>query len=161
MLMTPEDRKFRKKFWSRVDVRDPAECWFWTGPLRNGYGYIRDISGRQRQAHAVTYEWALGPIPPGLEPDHLCRKRACVNPLHLEAVTRQENMRRSPIVGRHANRTWMTTRSRAWKLTVEEVREIRSRAADGETQGAIAERFGIHKTMVSMIVSRKRWPHVT
>jgi len=47
-----------------------------------------------RSAHRLSYETEIGPIPEGLELDHLCRVRSCVNPLHLEPVTHQENVRR-------------------------------------------------------------------
>lgn len=47
------------------------------------------------------YEYYRGPIPDGLELDHLCRRRDCVNPAHLEPVTSSENKRRSPLVGRY------------------------------------------------------------
>lgn len=67
-------------------------CIKWTGALdRDGYGRVgRDCD----LAHRVAYEREFGPIPEGLEIDHLCRVRSCVNPEHLEPVTHAENMRR-------------------------------------------------------------------
>ena len=65
-------------------------CWEWTGAhTKAGYAAIRD-----GYLHRLSYEHFIGPIPDGLEIDHLCRNRGCCNPLHLEAVTHAENMRR-------------------------------------------------------------------
>ena len=67
-------------------------CWIWTGALNSdGYGsYMDGIP-----VHRVAYRWFVGPVGEGFEIDHLCRNRACVNPHHMEPVTRTENMRRS------------------------------------------------------------------
>lgn len=69
-------------------------CWEWTGSTtKAGYGMVwRD--GKQRYAHRVLYELLVGPIPEGLEIDHLCRTRNCVNPGHLEPVTGSTNVLR-------------------------------------------------------------------
>lgn len=75
----------------------PGGCWLWTAPLRNdGYGEIGSggREGKQILAHRASYLSFVGPIPDGLELDHLCRVRCCVNPAHLEPVTRAENNRR-------------------------------------------------------------------
>jgi len=68
-------------------------CWIWQGPKNNrGYGWW----GR-KLAHRRMYESIRGPIPKGLELDHLCRVTACVNPDHLEPVTHAENVRRGTV----------------------------------------------------------------
>lgn len=75
-----------------------GDCWKWGGPLYNGYGKV-SYKGHRGPAHRVVYELLVGRIPAGLEIDHLCYNRACVNPAHLEPVTRLENIRRSHITG--------------------------------------------------------------
>lgn len=73
---------------------DENGCWLWTASLdKNGYGQMT-LEGRCRRAHQVSYENFIGEIPVGLEPDHLCRNRRCINPRHLEYVTHLENVRR-------------------------------------------------------------------
>jgi hypothetical protein len=83
------------RFWLRVDFG--PYCWTWTGGrmgARKAYGCIT-VQRAPRAAHRWSYEFCVGPIPRGLQLDHLCRNTLCVNPDHLEPVTQQENNRRS------------------------------------------------------------------
>lgn len=83
------------RFWSKVVKTD--SCWVWTGSKNSlGYGQIviGGASGRKVKAHRYAYESVIGPIPDGLELDHLCSNPSCVNPAHLEPVTHLENVRR-------------------------------------------------------------------
>lgn len=90
------------RFWERVEKCPITECWLWTGAtIPNGYGSFykwRDKHNKpvQELAHRWSYRFFnKKTIPPKYEIDHLCRVKNCVNPAHLEAVTRLVNMRRS------------------------------------------------------------------
>lgn len=77
---------------------DANGCWLWQGSLATGPGYGRVTTPQGKVlAHRFVYERLVGPIPPGLTIDHLCRVRHCVNPAHLEPVTQHVNVHRSPI----------------------------------------------------------------
>jgi len=79
-----------QRFYDKVEYRS-GNCWLWRGSRTNeGYGTFR-IDGKMNTAHRWAYEAEHGPIPSGLQVDHLCRMRGCVNPLHMEAVTHAEN----------------------------------------------------------------------
>lgn len=83
-----------------------AECWVWQkGKSRDGYARIQ-VGRKSRDAYRVAYEAFVGPVPEGLELDHLCRNRACINPAHLEPVTRRVNVLRGvSIVAVNARKT--------------------------------------------------------
>jgi hypothetical protein len=89
------DPRRRIHRWSAMSSISSVEagCWEWLGERHKGYGRIR-VNGRQQQAHRVSYEAFIGPIPDGLTIDHLCGNPACVNPEHLEAVSLRENIMR-------------------------------------------------------------------
>ncbi len=90
---------------SYVTVGSLRECWIWNGCTRYGYGLI-NVDRKCCPAHRVLYELLVGPVPKGLVLDHICHNpkscgggascphRKCVNPTHLELVTREENTRR-------------------------------------------------------------------
>lgn len=81
--MTVEDRGYVTPCW----ISNRAQC-------RGGYTVFTYPGGRHTQTHRAAYELWVGPIPDGLVLDHLCRVRACCNPVHLEPVTHRENIAR-------------------------------------------------------------------
>lgn len=118
-------------------------CWIWqkgTAKQKYPYGLVYDENRRHLPAHRVYYERAKGPIPEGLDLDHLCRQPSCVNPDHLEPVTPAIN----------------TRRGNAAKLTEEDVAEIR-RLSGMLTQREIGGRFGVTQSSVSRVLSRETW----
>jgi len=81
-----------ERFWAKVDVRGPDECWLWTAYLSfNGYGQFW-FNGTNTTAHRVGYQLVHGPLEPHMEVDHRvsCPKH-CVNPAHLRATTTKQN----------------------------------------------------------------------
>lgn len=79
----------QERFWAKVDKS--GECWLWTGSVSgDGYGRFRS-KGESRGAHRISWELSNGPIPGGMEIDHKCWTPSCVNPHHLQVVTRKLN----------------------------------------------------------------------
>lgn len=78
-----------KLFWQKVDKS--GGCWRWTGCMtKKGYGHVT-IQGRTRLAHRISWEWENGPIPEGMQVDHICHTPECVRPSHLRLATNKEN----------------------------------------------------------------------
>lgn len=86
----------RERFDKYSPDRPSDGCWEWAGHRNDkGYALLRQGSDAHVYAHRLSYELHVGPIPDGLQVDHLCRNRACVNPSHLEPVTQHVNILRS------------------------------------------------------------------
>jgi len=91
-------KDIRERFMAKVEYDPNGGCWLWAGANDGGRGYGRFRASHAlatTQAHRASYLLFCDAIPNGLEIDHRCRVPACVNPDHLEAVTREENMRRA------------------------------------------------------------------
>lgn len=92
------------RFWAKVDKTET--CWIWTAAVDRGYGKFR-WHGSMSAAHRVAYEVLVGPIPDGFTLDHVaerCGSKLCVNPDHLEPVTRGDNVRRYYALVTHCGR---------------------------------------------------------
>ncbi len=109
----PKGQTLEERFLDKVYHEPNTGCWLWGGAATGisttsigGYGAIRlgaEDGSRQIYAHQLSYMLYHGPVPEGLEIDHLCSVRLCVNPDHLEAVTALVNTRRIHERGRCPN----------------------------------------------------------
>jgi hypothetical protein len=116
-------------------------CKVWLGaPHKTGYASTTRAGGSV-YLHRKAYEEARGPVPPGLELDHLCGVKNCLNVEHLEPVTHAENIRRCA----HT------------KLTVEDVREIRGSSL---SQVELAKKYGVTNHAIWRVVHRHTWKDV-
>jgi hypothetical protein len=91
---SPRSITIEERLWLNVNKNGPipeyrpdlGPCWLWKlSTDARDYGQM-SVNGKMRKTHQLAYELVIGPVPPGLELDHLCRVRPCLNPLHLEAV---------------------------------------------------------------------------
>lgn len=161
-----------KRFWDKVDVRGPDECWEWTGSDmgKPGYGKIQ-FQGKTVGVHRVVLCLSVGNPPPGKPwAIHSYRNRKCVNPKHLGWGTPSKNngedKKRDGVVPRgdkHGSRTHPERLSRGEShyethLTNVDIRAIRR---DSRKQSLIAHQYGISQANVSRIQLRKIWKHVT
>lgn len=99
-VYTREKQPVEPRFWEKVDKNGPiplecpelGPCWLWEAfKVHNGYGVFYPVHGDGIYAHRYSYELTNGKIPIGVELDHMCHTRACVNPNHLRGATHNDN----------------------------------------------------------------------
>lgn len=147
-------------------------CWLWMGGLdKDGYGQTH-YQGRNVRAHRAAYLLFKGPVTSGLVVMHRCDIPACINPDHLGLGTNAENtedrtkkgrhraasgdshyMRRNPLLRSGSN-------APAARLNEMAVLEILRLHSSGITQENLAKKFGITRSGVSAITTRRTWKHI-
>lgn len=147
---TPIDLWVHQRFWSKVQRSEG--CWTWlASKSRRGYGQF-NYQGRSVQAHRLAYQFAVGPIPEGMQVCHHCDNPPCVNPTHLFLGTNGDNVRDCVQKGRHGFDPQA-------KITRADAETIRRRyAAGGVTQRGLGREYGITHGEVWNILSGQRWP---
>lgn len=148
----PLDHYTIARFWTKVDVRRPGECWEWRAAVNDmGYGVFRATNEtRNIKAHRMAWRIAHGEdLDAGVKLLHACDNPPCVNPAHLRPGTQRENIADMVSKGRQRGieHSMLTAADRA---------AIMAAADGGETQASIARRFGISSSYVSMIAAGKR-----
>lgn len=152
-------KSLEHRLWAKTNVRGPNECWEWQGYKREkGYGQIGRGGGRRNglvSTHVAAWEVTHGPVPKGIYVCHRCDNPSCCNPAHLFLGTPADNMRDKVRKKRHP----IGEDCRHASLTEQEVRAIR-RLTKTMTQQAVAERYGVSRSLVGLIHQRLRWSHV-
>jgi len=145
-----------KRFWSKVEMGKPDECWEWRA-YRNQDGYGKYmLNGRVESAHRIAWQMNWGDIPDGLCVCHRCDNPACINPAHLYLATHQENMDDMREKGRAKGHPGEENYKA--KLTTEQVKEIR-RSYKGGYGEAIktAKKYGVSTSTIQRIASGVLW----
>ena len=108
---------YKKRLFSKTKI--VGDCLEFTSSVQTGgYGQM-GVNGKIFLTHRLAYEWTIGPIPDGLELDHICKNKKCMNVDHLEPVTHQENLIRRGMKGRFLEKPPRTKCRRGHELTDE------------------------------------------
>ena len=149
---------------SKTNINPVTGCWEWIGTKRNGYGRTmtgsrKDGTRKSISAHRLSYQLFKGDIPPGHEICHKCDNRCCINPDHLFAGTRQDNVDDREQKGRNVvSRGESNGRAR---LTADDVCDARNeRAINGTSYQALANKYGVAKKTIMEAVKGTSWKHL-
>jgi hypothetical protein len=134
----------------RFDVDEITGCWNWLGYVgKDGYG--RQFKTKDRVStlvHVNSFVRNKGPVPDGMEIDHVCRNRRCINPDHLRAITHKENVPKGEGVA-------------SAKLTAVQVIDIRKEYTEGGiSQKGLATKYGVSQMAICRLVQGKNWATV-
>lgn len=150
------------RFWSKVDVKGPDECWEWRGTMgNNGYGQFSvgpRSTNKTMKPSRLSWMINKGAIPEGILVCHKCDNRPCVNPNHLFLGTNLENTRDKMKKGRYGQVVRRRGENHpSAKLKEVDVLEIRKLLKEGASQLEISRKFKVLQATISSIKRRKIW----
>jgi len=156
-----------ERFWKKVDVRGPDDCWLWTASVEgvpgHKYGKIKIPNSRKTvRSNRVAFFLANEADPGEGFVRHHCDNPLCCNPAHLQVGTHLDNMCDMRMRGR-ASRPFgsqVGTQNKNCKLTESDVLSIRERADEGEPVSRIAKDYGMHPDTMRKIRDRVLWSHI-
>lgn len=161
---TPKDIE---RFWNYVDKsKGDDECWLWIGANNgNGYGILGVTVEAKRHkkfyAHRMAYELTYGDIPKRMYICHHCDNPSCVNPRHLFLGTPKDNSQDMLRKKRGAHVTLRREGRRGYKLTSEQVAEIRRKYERGKNSYSIlAKEYGVARTTIQHIINEILWKEI-
>ena len=156
--MAMKARPWEQRLQSKIEIRDPGECWLWTGHVDlDGYGVLVLVwrPKQEIKAHRAAYMLWSGAIPDGMCVCHACDVRLCCNPAHLFLGSRADNNRDRDQKGRNSALSGESHRSA--KLNWKKVAEIRQRRTNGEGVTALAKDYGVAYQVIQAVVARRTW----
>lgn len=145
-------RRSEQRFWAKVEIKGPDECWPYLESKRGGYGQFRVTGlGGKLGAHQVSFVLKNGYLPPQVR--HECDNRVCCNPAHLLPGTHRDNM--NDVIKRKRQ---AGEKNGFAKLSEDDVRAIRADRISTNT--ALGQRYGVHHSTISLIRLGKKWKSV-
>jgi hypothetical protein len=163
--MRHQRRPLTERLWKHIDVRGQDDCWPWTASVdKKGYGQINGGNGRTLKSHRLVLAEKIGrELADGEWSLHTCDVPPCNNPAHLYVGSAVDNVRDMYTRGRARDEGAKGARNGNAKLTDDAVRAIRDVAAVGGfgTKARLAESYGVSQAVISAVVLRRTWRHVT
>lgn len=155
----PPSRPAEERFWEKVEIGNPDECWNWTASTyTSGYGQFW-TGTKLTSAHRFVNEMAFGPVPDNIHVLHKCDNKLCCNVKHHFRGTALDNVTDMLMKGR--NNQPKGERQRSAKLNSKQVQQIRELVSSGNhTYSSLARGYGVSVPTIRNIAIRKTWKHI-
>lgn len=150
-------KDIQQRFWEKVDIRGPDECWPWIAAVsKNGYGAF-GFEGRVDGAHRVSFILTNGPISSGIMICHSCDNTVCCNPRHLWPGTQSQNMIDCSVKDRLSRTGLKQEKNPAAKLSMDKARRIRMLREAGLSLTRLSKEFDVSKSTIISLLRGETW----
>jgi len=156
--LNPAFRPLEERFWEKVDKNGPDGCWIWIVSLNsNGYGQIF-VDGKKTEAHIVSWKmYNNKKIPNGCVIHHKCHNPKCVNPNHLQCISKKQHIIiHHKNISKNIGENHPRSKLKAWQVL-----EIRTKYATKKyTYKQLATEYNVKYSTIYSIINRKTWKHI-